>query len=122
MRTRQSGEQHWITGVLVFVVVLLVTAFTYPKEVRLLPFVVGFPTLALLAAVPSTGKKDAFERMEIKGDVPTPFEPPPGCKFQGRCPLVEDRCRKDGHCVQFARSSHDFFSFQKCFISLLSGP
>jgi oligopeptide transport system ATP-binding protein len=51
-------------------------------------------TLALLSAVPSPDPDDRKEQEELAGDVPTPFEPPPGCKFQGRCPLVEDRCRE----------------------------
>ena len=52
-------------------------------------------TLALLAAVPGGWKGSAkAEGMPLSGDVPSPFEPPPGCKFQGRCPLVEDRCRQ----------------------------
>jgi len=50
-------------------------------------------TLALLAAVPAPGKENSHEAEELEGDVPSPFNPPPGCKFQGRCPLVEDRCR-----------------------------
>jgi oligopeptide/dipeptide ABC transporter ATP-binding protein len=52
-------------------------------------------TLALLSAIPSPEKKDHYQQKELKGDVPSPFEPPPGCKFQGRCPLVEERCRKE---------------------------
>lgn len=51
-------------------------------------------TLALLSAVPSPDPDDRKEQEDLTGDVPTPFEPPPGCKFQGRCPLVEDRCRE----------------------------
>ena len=51
-------------------------------------------TLALLSAVPSPGKEGSMESEELAGDVPSPFNPPPGCKFQGRCPLVEDLCRK----------------------------
>ena len=52
-------------------------------------------SLGLLASVPvpEPGAKRAWH--PLKGDVPTPFNPPPGCKFQGRCPLVEDRCRKE---------------------------
>jgi oligopeptide/dipeptide ABC transporter ATP-binding protein len=50
-------------------------------------------TLALLSAVPAPDKKEDREDQELRGDVPSPFNPPPGCKFQGRCPLVEDRCR-----------------------------
>lgn len=52
-------------------------------------------SLALLSAVPvpEPGAKKQWQPLE--GDVPSPFEPPPGCKFQGRCPLVEDRCREE---------------------------
>jgi oligopeptide/dipeptide ABC transporter ATP-binding protein len=51
-------------------------------------------TLGLLSAVPSPNEETQFGQ-DLIGDVPTPFNPPPGCKFQGRCPLVEDRCRKE---------------------------
>jgi len=51
-------------------------------------------TLALLSAAPAPDKTEQQETRELRGDVPSPFNPPPGCKFQGRCPLVEDRCRK----------------------------
>jgi len=51
-------------------------------------------TLALLSAILNPEPGGGRERKTLKGDVPTPFNPPPGCKFQGRCPLVEDRCRK----------------------------
>ncbi|MFC1866678.1 ABC transporter ATP-binding protein [Thermodesulfobacteriota bacterium] len=52
-------------------------------------------TLALLSAIPRYGPGRHREMKTLKGDVPSPFNPPPGCKFQGRCPLVEDRCRKE---------------------------
>jgi oligopeptide/dipeptide ABC transporter ATP-binding protein len=51
-------------------------------------------TLALLSAVPAPDKKEHREDQDLRGDVPSPFNPPPGCKFQGRCPLVEDRCKQ----------------------------
>jgi oligopeptide/dipeptide ABC transporter ATP-binding protein len=50
-------------------------------------------TQALFAAVPSTDPDEQNEPKALKGEVPSAFNPPPGCKFQGRCPLVEDRCR-----------------------------
>jgi len=53
-------------------------------------------TLALLSAAPSgdrTGRH--LEQKVLSGDVPSPLNPPPGCKFQGRCPLVETACRNE---------------------------
>jgi len=51
-------------------------------------------TQALLEAVPVPDPDRRTERKVLGGDVPSPFNPPPGCKFQGRCPLVEARCRE----------------------------
>jgi oligopeptide/dipeptide ABC transporter ATP-binding protein len=51
-------------------------------------------TLALLSAIPSPDPDLRREQHALMGDVPSAFNPPPGCKFQGRCPFVEDRCRK----------------------------
>ncbi len=64
-------------------------------------------TIALLSSLPVPGKKTAIA--PLSGDVPSPQDPPPGCKFQARCPLVETRCREeeirfypagDGHLVR----------------------
>ena len=52
-------------------------------------------TLALLSAIPSPDPDDRHVTEALSGDVPSPLDPPPGCKFQGRCPLVEDRCRNE---------------------------
>ncbi len=52
-------------------------------------------TRALLSAVPVPEPGRPREWEPLGGDVPSPFNPPPGCKFQGRCPLVEDRCRRE---------------------------
>lgn len=49
-------------------------------------------TKALLSAVPSVDKKRKVERMLIPGDPPDPLNPPSGCRFASRCPLVEDAC------------------------------
>lgn len=51
-------------------------------------------TLALLSAVPVPEPGKGLQIQSLEGDVPSPLDPPPGCKFQGRCPLVEERCRK----------------------------
>ena len=52
-------------------------------------------TLALLSAVPVPEPDHRRQLKTLSGDVPSPLDPPPGCRFQGRCPLVEDRCRKE---------------------------
>ena len=50
-------------------------------------------TVALFSSVPSTDPDKQREPQALSGEVPSAFNPPPGCKFQGRCPIVEDRCR-----------------------------
>jgi oligopeptide/dipeptide ABC transporter ATP-binding protein len=53
-------------------------------------------TRALLSAVPSPDPDvvDA-EPVIVSGDVPSPVNPPPGCRFHPRCPQAQDRCRVD---------------------------
>jgi oligopeptide transport system ATP-binding protein len=50
-------------------------------------------TVALFSSMPSTDPDKQHEPQALSGEVPSAFNPPPGCKFQGRCPIVEDRCR-----------------------------
>jgi oligopeptide transport system ATP-binding protein len=49
---------------------------------------------ALLEAAPAPEPSAKRAWTVLAGDVPSPFNPPPGCKFQNRCPLVEDRCKR----------------------------
>ncbi|HID31654.1 MAG TPA: ATP-binding cassette domain-containing protein, partial [Desulfobacterales bacterium] len=63
-------------------------------------------TLALLSAVPVPEPDRRRQLKTLSGDVPSPLNPPPGCKFQGRCPLVEDRCRKEDIPFYHASDNH----------------
>lgn len=69
-------------------------------------------TQALLSAIPlpspQRAREHARERVIVKGELPSPSDPPPGCAFQSRCPEVMDICRAvrpplartvDGHFV-----------------------
>ncbi len=49
-------------------------------------------TEGLLAAVPSADAERRNVRVKVLGDVPSPANPPPGCRFHTRCPKVFDRC------------------------------
>jgi oligopeptide/dipeptide ABC transporter ATP-binding protein len=50
-------------------------------------------TQALLSAVPVRDPLEKKERIILKGDVPSPINPPSGCPFHQRCPKVEDVCK-----------------------------
>ncbi len=51
-------------------------------------------TYALLSAVPGV-RNQTKERVLLGGDVPSPANPPNGCRFHPRCPIARDRCKTE---------------------------
>lgn len=52
-------------------------------------------TKALLSAVPIPDPTLKRERIILKGDIPSPANPPKGCKFHTRCPYAMDKCKSE---------------------------
>lgn len=52
-------------------------------------------TKALLSSIPKENPFDSIDRVPLKGNVPSPINPPSGCSFHERCPFAIDICKKD---------------------------
>jgi len=52
-------------------------------------------TEALLSAIPQVGAGEKSERIRLEGELPSPSNPPSGCRFHTRCPKVCERCMKE---------------------------
>jgi oligopeptide/dipeptide ABC transporter ATP-binding protein len=61
---------------------------------------------ALLAAVPIPRPSAKQSLAPLKGEIPSPSQPPPGCHFHTRCPLAQDRCRVETPTLRTIRPGH----------------
>jgi peptide/nickel transport system ATP-binding protein len=61
----------------------------------------------IAAAAPPGPLRDRLKRdYLVKGDPPSPVDPPPGCRFAQRCPFVVERCRKELPMLQVHAEEH----------------
>jgi len=63
-------------------------------------------TWALLSAVPVPDPRRSRKRIILKGDVPSPLNPPAGCRFHPRCPEVMAVCKDQAPLTRVADSNH----------------
>jgi peptide/nickel transport system ATP-binding protein len=52
-------------------------------------------TRALLSAIPSLDPDVRGHAQKLEGEIPSPINPPPGCRFNTRCPHTQERCRTE---------------------------
>lgn len=64
-------------------------------------------TKALLSAIPSLNPDNRGNVQKLVGEIPSPINPPPGCKFQTRCRHAIDRCRQEEPKLDKLGFAHD---------------
>ena len=64
-------------------------------------------TKALLSAVPVADPDHRMNRIVLEGDIPSPANPPSGCKFRTRCPYAFDRCSVEVPKLQNIEDCHE---------------
>ncbi|MFX0200602.1 MAG: ABC transporter ATP-binding protein [Candidatus Hodarchaeota archaeon] len=63
-------------------------------------------SIALISSIPIPDPTAKKERIVLKGDVPSPVNPPKGCRFNPRCPKAMDICRKEEPQLVDVRNGH----------------
>ncbi|WP_090776590.1 ABC transporter ATP-binding protein [Shouchella lonarensis] len=64
-------------------------------------------TKALLSAIPKPEPGGDRGRIILKGDVPSPIDPPTGCRFHTRCPFAGEKCKTDTPVLRTTESMKD---------------
>lgn len=63
-------------------------------------------TQALLSSIPIPDPDVKIERVPLKGELPSPMNPPEGCRFHTRCKYAEERCKKERPEFRFDANGH----------------
>lgn len=69
-------------------------------------------TRALLSAVPEPDPRRKSQRIILKGDVPTPINPPSGCHFHPRCPVATEECKRGMPPVHDLGNGHTYMCWR----------
>ena len=64
-------------------------------------------TQALLSAIPSLDPDHRGQARKLEGEIPSPADPPPGCKFQTRCRFATEHCRQEEPQLEEAIPEHE---------------
>jgi peptide/nickel transport system ATP-binding protein len=63
-------------------------------------------TKALLSAIPVASLNHKRERVTLEGEITSPVNPAPGCRFAARCPLANAKCKKEDPALREVRPNH----------------
>ncbi|RAO98743.1 peptide ABC transporter ATP-binding protein [Petrotoga sp. 9PW.55.5.1] len=63
-------------------------------------------TVSLMSAIPIPDPEVKKKRVILKGDVPSPLNPPSGCRFHPRCPIAKDICSKEEPPLNEVKEGH----------------
>ncbi len=63
-------------------------------------------TMALLSSIPGEKLLDTHERIVLEGEIPSPLNPPSGCRFHTRCPFANDACKRNEQALREIGPEH----------------
>ncbi|PXW36154.1 UNVERIFIED_CONTAM: peptide/nickel transport system ATP-binding protein [Williamsia faeni] len=75
-------------------------------------------TRALIDSVPEPDPTAVVSQAQLEGDLPSPMNPPSGCRFRTRCPSAQERCALEEPEIREIRPGH----FAACHFPLVDGP
>jgi len=63
-------------------------------------------TMALLSSIPGERLLEDHQRIVLEGEIPSPLDPPSGCRFHTRCPFAVEACRRNAQILHELAPGH----------------